>query len=172
MQNRKCDGCTECCRGYFYPNVGEGWWNKKTPDSKPTPAIVDGNPLGFRQCAFVSDNGCTIHETKPESPCKRYECGWLKNSNIPEEFKPNKSKVIITEKVKVQDDGSKSLFWDVTECGQKIDAEILNWILIYSEKNNIPLKYRINGKEYRKLGSIDKEQIRKGQLNVSWGDYW
>lgn len=172
MRNRKCDGCTECCKGYFYPNVGEGWWTKNPSDGKPVPFTINGQKVAFKPCPLVSNTGCLVHETKPETPCKSYECGWLKNTNIPEEFKPSNSKVIITEKIKIQHDGSKNVFWDVTECGQKIDAEILNWILIYCEKNNIPLKYRINGKEFRKIGSLDKEKVRKGQLDIGWGEYW
>ena len=172
MLKRNCDNCTECCKGFFYPNVGEGWWVKENPQAQPKPGVANGSLLGFNKCIHVTESGCSIHETKPESPCKNYECAWIKNNDIPEHFKPNNSKVIITQKVKVQQDGSKSIFWDVTECGQKIDSEILNWILIHCEKNNIPLKYRIDGKEYRKIGSLDKEKVRKKQIQIGWGDYW
>jgi len=174
MNKRECGECTACCEGWFRPNVGEGWWIRSSPELQPEPAEIYGHPiLPMLGCHFRG-NGCTIHENKPNHPCKSYQCAWLQNKNnqIPEWIKPSKSKVIITERKRDQPSGTPITFWDITECGQEISATYLNWILIFCERNDIPVKYRVDGVEFRKFPSSFRERIRKGEMTIDWGEYW
>ena len=76
--SRKCLPCTACC---------EGWLTINTPEVRTT---LD-NP-----CKFVTENGCSINETKPENPCKKFSCGWLdRDSPLPDWMRPDRSGAII-----------------------------------------------------------------------------
>lgn len=171
---RICGDCTACCEGWFKPNIGEGWFERESPNHPPQPAEIYGHQIKPGLGCHFKSSHCTIYENRPNHPCKTYECAWLKNKNnsIPEWLKPNISKVIITERQREQPSGTPIVFWDVTECGEQIISSHLNWILIFCEKNDIPVKYRIDGIEYRKFPSSYHEKIRRGEMNIEWGEYW
>ena len=40
---------------------------------------------------------CSIYETRPDS-CRTYNCLWLVDERVPEEFKPSKTKVVLNAK--------------------------------------------------------------------------
>jgi hypothetical protein len=74
---RNCDGCTVCCDGWLTGKANEHYFY---PGQK---------------CYYVSDNGCTIYEDRPEIPCKTFSCGWLLDKEIPEWMKPSNIQAVI-----------------------------------------------------------------------------
>jgi len=119
---RTCDACTKCCQGYLHGSAYEHTFLKGKP------------------CFFVSDKGCAIYEDRPKTPCKSFKCEWLVADYLPMWFRPDLSKVIVTNRQ--FDDG----FWlCVHEAGQKIDSAVLSWILIWAANNKKNVRYQVDG---------------------------
>ena len=120
---RNCDGCTECCKGYI---VGEA-------HGKP---FYPGRP-----CHYVGEKGCTIYKKRPQT-CASFKCEWLTNEELfPEWFKPNQSKLLIVSTVTK----SGLQYYRVIECGQKINAEHLNYLFLNVVNKGLNLHVQING---------------------------
>lgn len=71
---RSCGDCTLCCKvmGIDALEKPRGSWCTNCDASK----------------------GCKIYETKPQE-CTDFQCGYITNPNLGEEWKPNHSKIII-----------------------------------------------------------------------------
>lgn len=74
---RECGSCSMCCRVLPIPSPeeikkpGNVWckhWSKKTK--------------------------CSIYDSRPEV-CKKFFCDWISNDALPDEVRPDKSKVIL-----------------------------------------------------------------------------
>ena len=136
---RECGTCSECCQGWLTGKIYDYTMNQ-------------GNP-----CHFVDSDKCggccTIYEQRPEM-CINYKCAWLEHTvAFPLWMRPDKSKVIVSER-EVHDvtTGITYSFWQVKECGQNIDANVLNWVIrnsIFYMKN---IQYEIGG-QWHYLGS-------------------
>lgn len=120
---RACDGCTACCEGWLFANI-KGY------------SMYRG-----RKCQFLGENKCNDYQNRPKDPCKTFKCTWLVDLEIPHWMKPNLSNVIIVNK-KTKKLGIDYL--EVVEMGNKIDSEILNFIIHYSLKNKLNLYYQVN----------------------------
>ena len=75
--DRNCNGCTACC---------DGWLNGKVNEHYFYPG---------KKCYYVTDNGCSIYNTRPEMPCKIFRCGWLIDKEVPDWMKPSAVQAII-----------------------------------------------------------------------------
>jgi hypothetical protein len=128
-EKRKCDECTACC---------EGWLTANIHGHEMRPGV---------KCHFLGKT-CSIYPNRPENPCKQFKCEWLadENNGIPEWIKPSQSGIIITTKSW----GNNRYYWFVVECGKKIESDVLHWLILYCEKNLIPLEYQVNGNFYRR----------------------
>ena len=135
VSNRVCGDCSKCC---------EGWVRAVIFDKPIQPGL---------KCHYLGTH-CTIHEKRPQV-CRDFFCAWVKDKtfSIPEWMKPNLSNVIIAEKTWGRN--NEKIFWDVAECGVKMDSNVLNWILMHCSQNNISLRYHISGARY--YHSIDPE---------------
>ena len=123
-QKRKCDTCTECCQGWL---SGEAHGKK----------FYAGKP-----CHFVSTKGCTIYSRRPHDPCVIFKCGWLEDSEMfPEWTKPSIAKVLARKHTTPK--GIE--YYIIFECGQKIDAVILNHFIMYSLNNSVNISIQVNG---------------------------
>jgi hypothetical protein len=72
---RTCDGCTLCCKvmGIAALNKPRGVW-----------------------CAHCKpSSGCTIYDTRP-GECRTFDCYWLHEPKLGPEWKPSKSRLVIT----------------------------------------------------------------------------
>ena len=119
---RSCDGCTKCCDGWLH---GEAYGHKFYPG---------------RKCHFVTCNGCSIYEKRPEIPCRTFRCVWLDDQNVPEWMKPSLSNVLITQRT------IKNIkYLEVFETGQKIDSSALSWLIQYCLSKKINVKYQVDG---------------------------
>lgn len=140
---RSCDGCTECCKGYVF---GEAHGKK----------FYAGRP-----CHFMAEKGCGIYEARPDFPCRVFQCGWLTDYEMfPEWLKPNVSKVLAqkhTTKTDIE-------FYKIHECGQKIDAEVLNYLILHSLNNSVNISIQVAG-GWSNYGTKDfvKEMMQLGQ---------
>ena len=112
---RECGTCTKCC---------EGW----------LPTNIKGHEVSHgKPCFFVEINkGCSIYKDRPQDPCKRYSCTWLVNENMPEEFKPEKSGVIMHWVIKEK-------FWVLVQAPNNPTSHFLSWAINFamSKKENI-----------------------------------
>lgn len=118
---RECGSCTKCCDGWL---IGEAHGHKFWP-SKP--------------CHFKATNKCAIYESRPEKPCKTYNCQWLMDDAIPYWMKPNEINAIITNR---EVKGIK--YFDIQEAGEKLRVEVLNWIVMFALSRNVNIQYRID----------------------------
>lgn len=121
---RECGNCTECCQG----------WLRGEAHGKP---FYPGRP-----CHFVCEVGCSIYKDRPFDPCVQFRCEWLEDANsFPEWMKPSLSKVIIT----ARQTKNKISYYEVVECGQKIDSVVLNYLILHTLRNNLNLRIQVNG---------------------------
>ena len=79
---RECGTCTKCC---------EGWLSGDVRGHKMYP----GKPCFFLEIGIGKPSGCSDYENRPDDPCKKYKCFWIADENIPDEFKPEVSGVIL-----------------------------------------------------------------------------
>ena len=124
IAERECGECTACCEGRLSGTIHGHVMKPGVP------------------CHFLGQGQCTIYKSRPEEPCKRFVCAWLddKAHELPEWLKPSLSKVIITKKT-----WAGGVYWNVLEAGQKMDSEVLSWIIQHCIKNDICLKYEVSG---------------------------
>lgn len=128
--SRACGECTKCC---------EGW--------------LEGVVHGYRMhrgcnCHFL-EKTCGIYESRPENPCKSYNCAWLLEDVFPGWMKPSLSDVIITKaSVRVPSESGMKVveYYDVIEAGKKIDSSVLNWLLHWALDTGINVAYELDGR--------------------------
>jgi hypothetical protein len=60
----------------------------------PLPAL--GKPAGVR-CGLLGPGGCTVHDLGQPEVCKRYACYWLEHEALPEESRPDRVGMVVTE---------------------------------------------------------------------------
>jgi len=130
VPERTCGECTACC---------EGWLTGSAYDHPFQPG---------RPC-FYLQKGCSIYADRPADPCQGYKCVWLAHDTLPMWMRPDKSKIIVTER---ETNGVK--YWDVSECGTTMSAESLSWLVLYTIDNSTNIQYRINGGSV-KIGQPD-----------------
>lgn len=118
MAQRKCDSCTACC---------EGWLSSTTVKMSP------GSP-----CQHCTARGCAIYESRPQEPCRNFECAWLQQgSQLPDDFRPDVCGAIVMLDRK----------WHGREVirafptGEDIPAPTLEWIKGMAVKTGLPLLY-------------------------------
>ena len=72
---RECGTCALCCKVYHVPAVDK--------------------PAGVwcRHCQ--PGVGCAIHASRPQH-CRQFFCLWITESNVPEAWKPDRSRIVLT----------------------------------------------------------------------------
>jgi hypothetical protein len=143
QNGKSCEGCTKCCEGYLT-------------------AEVNGVQIGGDGCSLVVKGvGCSVYETRPQDPCRSFECFWKASNIMPMEFKPSEVGVIISTP---QIDGIPYLH--LVEAGNKVPAEVLSWFLEWVFKNQLNAEWQI-GDTWHVFGSrdflkaIDRRNMRK-----------
>jgi len=121
---RPCGDCSLCC---------EGWVKTEVRSHK----IDIGSP-----CPFSSGHNCTIHDKRPEDPCRIFYCGWAEpESRLPEWMKPNECGVIVIN-------GRSS--WRgrpvdmLVNTGGPIDEEVMKWFQQHALKERRPFVFQTN----------------------------
>jgi hypothetical protein len=118
---RECGECTRCC---------EGWL---------TGTIRGHDMCPGTKCHFLVKDRCSIYADRPQEPCRVFNCGWLQNADVPDWLYPLISKVIIKERFWGENNDKK--WWQLTDCGQSIDAATLAWFAEHNNKTGISMSY-------------------------------
>ena len=100
---RTCDECTACC---------EGWLRADELDMRPG-----------RACKHRVVSGCAIYASRPEDPCKTFQCGWLGEAQVlDEELRPDKCRaILLTDR-----DAAGYRVWRLVPVGRTVPEETLN----------------------------------------------
>jgi hypothetical protein len=142
--SKECGTCTKCCEGWLtHPDIrGHSMYPGKT-------------------CFFLEINkGCRDYENRPENPCKNFKCGWLTIDDMPEEFKPEKSGVIM-HVVKE----NNITFCSLTKAPNDPNADFLSWAISFVASKGLNLFWSINNKSFW-IGSpefcdtMEKQNVR------------
>ena len=142
--SRECGGCTACCEGHLFGQA---------------------HGLQFyagRPCHFKGKDGCTIYKDRPEDPCKTFKCAWLVDdrSVFPEWMRPDKSGVIV--QVKYWGENKDKQYLYISECGEPVRSEILNWIFTFHVTSQIPISVQVN-RGWTNYGPIEFIQELSGK---------
>lgn len=73
---RVCGECRECCHVFPLP-------------------VLD-KPAGV-WCRLLGPGGCTVHDDGQPEVCRRYACYWLDHESLPEEARPDRAGMVVTE---------------------------------------------------------------------------
>lgn len=73
---RVCGACRLCCKVFPVPVIHKPWdeW-----------------------CRFACSSGCSIHGEKMPAVCREYTCYWLDHEDVPDEFRPDRIGIVVTE---------------------------------------------------------------------------
>lgn len=128
--SRSCKGCTKCC---------EGWLS----------ATIKGEPMyPGKPCQFVEAGvGCTEYKTRPEDPCKTFECAWKATDYIPEKFSPNNTGQIVAVQQLYGID-----YLVMAYAGKEVDSEFLSWFTTFAVARQLNVEWSVDGVLYA-LGS-------------------
>ena len=128
QSKRDCHGCTACCEGWL---TGAAHGHSFYP----------GKP-----CHFLTLGGCSIYNDRPENPCKTFDCAWKLDQEFifPEWMKPSMSGVVMKFETWAEDQH----YLEVYEMGKKIDAVVLNWLIMKSLQDNKNIGIQIDGGWY------------------------
>lgn len=73
---RVCGGCRQCCHVFPLP-------------------VLD-KPAGV-WCRLLGAGGCTVHGEGQPEVCRQYACYWLEHEALPEESRPDRTGLVVTE---------------------------------------------------------------------------
>ena len=118
---RECGVCRACC---------EGW------------LIIDNETIKARPgepCKHVINEGCAIYSSRPEVPCKNFNCSWVKDeSNFPDWMQPSNSKAIV---VNSAINWRGNIFDLVVPVGKRVPPRTLKWLTDYANLKCKPFVY-------------------------------
>ena len=122
--DRNCGDCTACCDGWLKAEIkGDGLTHHTASPGSP--------------CMYSSSTGCQVYESRPVSPCRVFRCEWLTNLDLPEKFKPNRSKVILKGNFVWERPMSNVPVAVATAVGAKLPGKTVQWLSAYAEENRV-----------------------------------
>jgi hypothetical protein len=117
---RQCGSCTACC---------DGWLNTEVNGLKVSP----GHP-----CPHSTPGGCAIYATRPQYPCRDFQCGWMRwDSELPDWMRPNDCGAIVFLWFDWQ--GQKVI--NAVPVGEKIPERTLDWLKAHAQEQGRPLMF-------------------------------
>ena len=128
---RVCGPCTACC---------EGWAEGEIRGHRMRPGLPCHflAPPAERQPAA---SPCSIYDERPESPCRRFICGWrAAGSPFPDHFRPDLAGVII-----VASRWAEQPAWILLPAGQDAPQAMLAWMQAYAQRTGQPFYYTQSG---------------------------
>ena len=122
---RQCGDCTACCEGWLVADINGVQMSPGTP------------------CYLLQiGKGCSDYENRPQSPCRGFECEWLRQPDVyPEEMRPDRVGAIFSLQ---EVDGVPYL--RITEAGKILDAETLSHGVKITLLNRYNLYWEVDGK--------------------------
>lgn len=146
---RECGPCTACC---------EGWAEGEIRGHRMHP----GQPCHFLSAPAeraAAASPCRIYEDRPESPCRRFVCGWrAAGSPFPDHFRPDLAGVILVA-TRWRDQPA----WILLPAGRDASPEMLAWMRQYAQAKNQPFYYT-QGSERLGYGSTLFQQDMLARL--------
>ena len=119
---RECGECTACC---------EGWLPDKSLDM-----------YAGKACAHCQSEGCAIYETRPEEPCRTFQCAWLLDEEaFPAEMRPDQCGAIVLSARYWKE-------WNVMRAvpvGPMIPEPTLEWLRLFTKGKEVPLIFYERG---------------------------
>jgi hypothetical protein len=116
--SRQCQPCTACCDGWLTAKIGDA-------------SVRPGHP-----CPHSTANGCGIYSSRPENPCRTFNCGWIrKDSPLPDWMRPSECGAIIFLWFEWR--GQKVI--NAVPVGTKIPERTLEWLKNYAQDERRPL---------------------------------
>ena len=89
-----------------------------------------------KPCVHCAAKGCAIYATRPEDPCRRFECAWLRSgSRLRDRMRPDRCGAIVLP-------GRRFKGWDVimaTPTGWTIPPDTLEWLMAHAREQSLPL---------------------------------
>lgn len=73
---RSCGECRLCCNVFPLP-------------------VLD-KPAGV-WCGLLGPAGCTVHDRGQPEVCRQYACYWLEHESLPDESRPDRTRMVVTE---------------------------------------------------------------------------
>lgn len=74
-----------------------------------------------KACKHRVASGCAIYADRPENPCKTFQCGWLQETVLDEELRPDKcGAVLLTDR-----DAAGHKVWRLAPVGRSVPEETL-----------------------------------------------
>lgn len=127
-ETRACGDCAKCC---------EGWVRTR----------VLGNDIDLNSpCPYSSGHHCTIHESRPDDPCRIFFCGWAEaGSELPEWMQPNRCGVIVLAGRSTWAGRPVDV---LVSAGSDPDQHLLVWYRDFSIRTMRPFLYQQNGQWY------------------------
>ncbi len=121
---RPCGDCSLCCEGWVKTHVlGH--------------TVELGSP-----CPYSSGHNCTIHEERPEDPCRVFFCGWAeKNSPLPDWMRPDRCGIIVL----TGRSAWRGLAVDIlVSAGRDPESQLLRWFQKRSIRERRPFIFQHN----------------------------
>ena len=124
---RECGPCTACC---------EGWAEGEIRGHRMHP----GQPCHFLKPPAersAAASPCRIYDERPESPCRRFVCGWrTPGSAFPEHFRPD-----LTGVIPVPSRWRDRAAWILLPAGNDVRPEMLAWMQQHAQASGEPFYY-------------------------------
>ena len=126
MTNKECGTCTKCCEGWLTANI-------KGHEMYP------GKP-----CFFVEiGKGCKDYENRPKDPCKTFSCGWILIRDMPDNFKPSISGVIM-----YKNSNNGNPYISLVKAPNNPTEDLLFWAKSYAKFSNENILWHIDDRRY------------------------
>jgi hypothetical protein len=123
---KECGTCTKCC---------EGWLKADIKGHE----IYPGKP-----CVFVEiGKGCKDYENRPQEPCKTFTCGWIQIDDMPEQFKPEFSGVIMHTQ-----GGNEKPYVCLSKAPNNPTVQYISWAVTYAMSRNINIVWYVDDKSW------------------------
>ncbi len=123
---KECGTCTKCC---------EGWLAADVRGHKMYP----GKP-----CFFVEiGKGCKDYKNRPKEPCKNFSCGWIDIEDMPEEFRPEVSGVIMHFK---ENNGNRYI--SLVKAPNNPTEQYLSWAIVYARSRSTNMLWYVDDKSW------------------------
>ena len=120
---RSCGTCTKCCEGWLMATIA----GEEMYPGKPCQLLDPGK-------------GCSDYKNRPEDPCKTFNCMWRVDHNLPKEFSPQDTGVIVTTQNVNGIDYLAAVY-----AGKEIEADFLSWFVAYCVSRRINFEWTIRG---------------------------
>ncbi len=123
---KQCGTCTKCCEGWLHADIR----GHKMYPGKP--------------CFFVEiGKGCADYKNRPQEPCKSFTCGWIEIEDMPEEFRPEVSGVIMHFKP-----NNGNPYISLSKAPNNTTEQYLSWAIVYARSRDINIIWYIDDKSW------------------------